>query len=149
MTDAAHHRGGTFPVGTPTTLVADAVQAHVAPEKGHSLSSKRSPPPRRKRGEQDRHQNRSRSRSRGAENGRGTAKGLLAVAGAGAEAARGARVRVDATTKVRATCSKFDPDNIFCERDKIVQFRSGGQRRILSEEVLTVTMLHLYSIYPN
>jgi hypothetical protein len=60
------------------------------------------------------------------ENGRDAAKGRLAGAGA----ARGARVRVDAMTKARVTCSRFNPDNISCERDKIVQFRSGGQRRI-------------------
>jgi serine/arginine repetitive matrix protein 1 len=46
--------------------------------KDRSLSSERSPPPRRKRGEPDRRQNRSRSksRSRGAENGRGATKRL-------------------------------------------------------------------------
>ena len=85
----------------------------------------------------------------------GRSKGRLAGAGAGAEAARGARVRVDATRKVRATCSRFNPDNISCE---LAQFRSGGQRRISSEEgffasikvrlVFTVTMLQLYNIYP-
>ena len=102
-------RAGALPVGAPTTLVADTVQAHVAPQKGRSLSSERSPPPpRRKRGERDRRQNKSRSRSRGAKNGRGAAKGRLVGARAGAEAARGARVHVDATTKVRATCSRFN-----------------------------------------
>ena len=99
-------RAGALPVGAPTTLVADTVQAHVAPQKGRSLSSERSPPPpRRKRGERDRRQNKSRSRSRGAKNGRG---GRLAGARAGAGAARGGRVHVDATTKVRATCSRFN-----------------------------------------
>ena len=129
-TAAAHRRGGT-----PTTLVADAGQAHVAPEKaahcpasGRSLLSVENGV--------------SGNRNRGAENGRGNAKGHLAGAG-------GARVCVDATTKVRATCSRFNPDNISCERDKIVQFRSAGQRRISSEEVFPVTMLHLHSICPR
>ena len=89
--------GESLPVGAPTTVVAPENAAH-CPASGRRLLRV----------------------------GNG-ASGIGVRTGAGAEAARGARVRVDATAKLRATCSRFSPDNISCERNKITQFRSGGQ----------------------
>ena len=89
-------RGGTLPVEAPTTFVADAVQAHVAPEKAAA---------RRKRGEA------------GIEVGAGVRRtgGVLRkghLAAAEAEAARGARVRIDAMTKVRAEDAISAPQTV-------------------------------------
>ena len=140
-------RRGALPVAAPTTLVADAVQAHFAPEKAVHCPASGRRLLHVGRGERDRRQNRSRNRNRGAENGRGAEKRRLAGAGA----ARGVRRHDEGKGYV----FEFNPDNISCERDKIVQFRSGGPRRLSSEEgffesikeVFTVTILHLCSIY--
>jgi hypothetical protein len=98
------HRGGAFPVEAPTTLVADAVQAHIAPEKdAHCPASGR----RLLRvgngasgiGVRTGVGIRAGVRRTGGVPRKGRPEG--AGAGAGAGAAR-VRVRVDAMTKVRA-----------------------------------------------